>query len=220
MRKSVIAVLTITLCYFSAQATLIDRGNGLIYDDVLDLTWLSNANYAQTSGYDDDGIMTWEEAMIWAASLEYAGYDDWRLPSAYNSDGSGPEFYYNTNDSEMGHLFYEDLEGEAYTSIYDQSNENLSLFSNILVYDDVNINDVYWTSDVGTISGRYWYFSFTNGSQWQRNPAYHGRGLAWAVRDGDVSSVPEPGILMMLCCGVFGLFFTKTKRGKMGSNHL
>ena len=30
----------------AAQATLIDRGGGLIYDSVLNVTWLQNANLA------------------------------------------------------------------------------------------------------------------------------------------------------------------------------
>jgi len=45
----------------AAQATLIDRGGGLIYDDVLNITWLQDANYAMTSGYDADGRMNWAD---------------------------------------------------------------------------------------------------------------------------------------------------------------
>ena len=29
--------------------------------------------------------------MNWADQLVYGGYDDWRLPDAYNQDGSGPD---------------------------------------------------------------------------------------------------------------------------------
>jgi len=29
----------------------------MIYDDVLNITWLQDADYAQTSGYDPDGLM-------------------------------------------------------------------------------------------------------------------------------------------------------------------
>lgn len=39
----------------AAQATLIGPSGGMIYDDVRDLTWLQDANYAKTSGYDADG---------------------------------------------------------------------------------------------------------------------------------------------------------------------
>lgn len=77
----------------AAQAALHDRGGGLIYDDVLNVTWLQDANYAQTSGHDADGGMTWNDAIAWAAGLSYfdsvrnATYSDWRLPSISPIDG-------------------------------------------------------------------------------------------------------------------------------------
>ena len=46
----------------AAQAALNDRGGGLLYDDVLNVTWLQDANYAKTSGYDADGRMNWTAA--------------------------------------------------------------------------------------------------------------------------------------------------------------
>jgi len=78
----------------AAQATLIDRGGGLIYDDVLNITWLRDANYAATqftnsggSEGDADGLMTWDAATAWADGLSYydsvrdVTYTDWRLAS-------------------------------------------------------------------------------------------------------------------------------------------
>ncbi len=97
---------------FSANAgRLIDNGHGTFTDTDTGLMWLNDDNYAYTSGYDDDGLMTWDEAMAWADTLIYAGYDDWRLPSAYNSDGTGPCEGYNCTDSEMGHLYYIHISG-------------------------------------------------------------------------------------------------------------
>ena len=70
-----------------SHASLIDRGGGLIYDDVLDITWLQDTNYALTQGV-DDGRMTWTEANSWAAGLSYydvvrdVTYEDWRLPTS------------------------------------------------------------------------------------------------------------------------------------------
>ncbi len=84
----------------TAQATLIDRGNGMLYDTVLDITWLQDANYAKTSGYDSDGLMTWEEAVAWADNLVYGGYDDWRLPTIVAPD-SVP-FRFANNGSNAG----------------------------------------------------------------------------------------------------------------------
>jgi hypothetical protein len=41
-----------------SNAALIDRGGGLIYDTDLSITWLQDANFAKTSGYDPVGRMT------------------------------------------------------------------------------------------------------------------------------------------------------------------
>lgn len=82
MRFPVLHGLLLAVASITADAALYDRGNGMIYDDVLDITWLQDANYAKTSGYDSDGIMTWEEANAWADQLVYGGYSDWRLTSA------------------------------------------------------------------------------------------------------------------------------------------
>jgi hypothetical protein len=95
----------------SIQAELLDRGNGMIYDTVLNITWLQDANYAFTSGYhccdiyggcDDDQYckvdescdvnftpdrMTWQQAVKWADQLNYQGFDDWRLASISVSSG-------------------------------------------------------------------------------------------------------------------------------------
>ena len=61
--KKVVLFLIMAILSFGivgmVNAALIDRGGGLIYDDVLDITWLQDANYAQTSGYDADGFMNW-----------------------------------------------------------------------------------------------------------------------------------------------------------------
>jgi len=60
-KQKVLSILTVASLTLSgiSQASLYDRGEGLIYDDVLDVTWLKDANYAKTSGHDADGRMTW-----------------------------------------------------------------------------------------------------------------------------------------------------------------
>jgi len=57
------AILT-TVMINQSHAELIDRGGGLIYDTVLDITWMQDASYAQTSGYDADGKVTWYLATL------------------------------------------------------------------------------------------------------------------------------------------------------------
>lgn len=82
----------------NSQAALYDRGSGLLYDDVLNVTWLQDANYAKTSGYDSDGLMSWDEAQAWAYNLIYhddvrhVDYSDWRLASNEPVNGTGYNF--------------------------------------------------------------------------------------------------------------------------------
>lgn len=122
----------------AAGAGLIDRGGGLIYDDVLNITWLQDANYAFTSGYaaanlendggyDDilaDGRMGWDAAKTWAANLTYydsvrgVTYDDWRLPIITDTETPGCNRAYTNTDcgynvatsaSELAYMFHVNL---------------------------------------------------------------------------------------------------------------
>jgi len=89
-----LGAVVFTLLSTLSHAALFDRGGGLIYDDVLDITWLQDTNYALTNGDDNDGMMDWYEANDWAAGLSYydavrdVTYDDWRLPTLSPIDGS------------------------------------------------------------------------------------------------------------------------------------
>ncbi|MBI5742166.1 MAG: DUF1566 domain-containing protein [Nitrospirae bacterium] len=87
------AATVLLLTIASANAGLIDRGNGLIYDDDLNITWLQDANYSGQT-------YTWDEANTWAEDLVFQGFDDWRLPFSDACSGN------NCAGSEMGHLFY------------------------------------------------------------------------------------------------------------------
>lgn len=192
----------------TTQAALIDRGGGLVYDTTHNITWLADANYAKTSGYDADGRMTWSQAMTWAANLSY--YDSvhkktltgWRLPttleldatcgSQYGSYSSGG----NCTGSEMGYLFYNELGGVLGQSITATHNNNYNLFQNIQP-------GFYWSGTVHapTLTDKIdylqrndpslslnfaWRFNFNSGYQNYDYQAYSYSALA--VRDGDVAT--------------------------------
>lgn len=81
--------LLLSVTTVTAQASLYDRGGGLIYDDVLNITWLQDVNYAATQGYSllqNGGYLTWADALTWAEDLSYydpvrnVAWTDWRLP--------------------------------------------------------------------------------------------------------------------------------------------
>ena len=108
---SAVGALCAALCLpsLSARAALVDRGNGMLYDDVLKVTWLQDANYAATSGYCNavancaipDGRMYWTQANTWANSLVYGGVSDWRLAknSPVNGTQSGWTYGFSPNGS-------------------------------------------------------------------------------------------------------------------------
>lgn len=50
-----------------------DNGDGTVTDNMTGLIWTKQADLANTS--------TWEEAIDFCNDLEYAGYNDWRLPN-------------------------------------------------------------------------------------------------------------------------------------------
>lgn len=80
----------------SPKAALHDRTGGLIYDDVLNITWMQDAYYFGST-------MTWSDAITSVNDLVFQTYDDWRLPISDTScTGSG------CTGSEMGHLYYTD----------------------------------------------------------------------------------------------------------------
>src|SRR5688500_20181476 len=92
-------VASLVFCAFmcsaaTSHAALIDRGGGLIYDDVLNVTWLQDASYSETSGYAAGGNLSWNQAVDWTSNLSYydsvrgVTYDDWRLPTTVNSPSS------------------------------------------------------------------------------------------------------------------------------------
>jgi len=112
----------------AANAGLINRGGGLIYDDVLDITWLQNANLAATETFglstgvslgthpnDTSGIngviyaggyMNWPGALFWIDAMNdanYLGYDDWRLPTVEPIGASFNYSFSNNGSTDYGY---------------------------------------------------------------------------------------------------------------------
>jgi hypothetical protein len=195
----------------SAVGALHDRGQGMIYDDVLDITWLADVAHRQrVHPIYHFGDIQWDEALNRAADLVYSGYTDWRLPSAFNRDGSGPCVGFNCVATELGHMYYNNMGATAGTSVLAGSNSaNLALFENL---EDAHI---IWTSTAGvspTCSAECAYaFIMTRGDQvltTRFDP-----GHAWYVRDGDVAPIPEPKsyVLILFALGLTGYAIHRQK---------
>jgi len=211
-----------------AQATLHDRGGGLIYDDVLNVTWLQDANYAKTSGYDADGRLTWVQAMTWAADLSYydnvrgVTYNDWRLPHFVDTGAPGCDYTYFGTDcgynvqtasggavySEMASLFYDTLGNKGYFSATGTPQAGFGL-TNAGPFNNFQ-NYTYWLDSLYAPDTRYaWAFYGEYGSQtFGLNDYEH---YVLAVRTGDVAAVPEPESYALMLMGL-GLVGWKVRR--------
>ena len=186
----------------TANANLEVRlGGRAVYDTDLNITWLADANYAQTSGYDADGKMNWFDANTWASSLNIGGVSGWRLPKADTNCLGGT----TCTDSEMGHLYEIELGVHSPNPITESSDPDLALFTNIRL-------DYYWASEeYSDIPDTAWIFYFHSGHQIPLDK--HNHKPAWAVHDGDVALlVPEPETYAMLMAGLGLLGFMSRRR--------
>lgn len=198
----------------ASQAALIDRGGGLIYDDVKNVTWLQDAQYALTSGYSSTGLLDWTQANAFAQNLEYydrirdVTWSDWRLPTAVNdplSAGYDP----SGASSELGYMYYVNL---GLAPVYPGGTKPSTIKN--YHFDNV-VGRAYWTGTGAKPDTSAWDFHFGAGSLGSDDLSYGLR--VWLVRDGDVgappnTSVPEPGTLLLLALGLGGAALIRRRR--------
>jgi hypothetical protein len=172
----------------SAQAALVDAGNGLVNDTVLNITWVADPMLS--------GAQTWDNLVQWAASLVYAGYDDWRLASMgtrFNCS-VGTEQQCIDSGNELGYMFHYNIAG-SFPKSGDQTVGDVTL---------TGIQNTYWSgTEHVTDTALAWFFDTTSGIQYN-NPKVNQR-YGWAVRPGQVAAAPLPGTAALMALGLLGL---------------
>ncbi|MCX2983384.1 hypothetical protein EYC98_21195 [Halieaceae bacterium IMCC14734] len=203
--KRSLVSLAVLLISTHASAALYDRGNGLIYDDVLNVTWLHDADFGAGSSSDDgtsisDRRFTHASALAWAQQLVYLGHNNWRLPNVfYSIDGE-------VLGGEMNHLMYETLgwvASNSYPDIYIDATtgqERSIAATSFAWYAQAKPNP---------------YYTYTFQSNYQEvgfQPTIGTNASAWAVADGDIGAVPIPAAAWLFGSALMGLGALKRKK--------
>ncbi|GEM_PF-6806513 len=178
------------------------------YDTDLHLTWLADLKAGAGTPYDapfgsssgTDGLMSWGNAMAWAASLTLGGVSGWRLPYTNVVGGDidwPPEdlgVVGDLNVVELQHMYYLTL------GLTGSNGQNDGPFLNFGFSMDA------WT---GTNSQAEY-----GAKQYLSTDGLGGPGAnnAWAVHDGDVAAIPEPQSWALLLCGVAALGLKRWSR--------
>lgn len=178
------------------------------FDTVLNITWLADANFAQTSGYDADGAMTWDSAMSWVSGLEIQGTSGWRLPHIEPLNGvsfvEDPQLKDGTTDNgfnvrspknELSYMYYVNLglnglfasDGSLqFGSGINASGQQaiVGLPGSFVSHFKANMywTDVIYNNDVQKARGFWTNFlaAGASGQDYRYNDHF-----AWAVHDGD-----------------------------------
>jgi hypothetical protein len=195
------------------------------YDTVLDITWLADANYAKTSGYDTDGFMTWAAANTWAAQLDINGYADWRLPTTTDTAGcnfafSGTDCGYNVDptSSEMAHLYFTELGNQSFftttgavSGAYTGGANPNSTLDNVGPFINFQSGDYWSGTEYAPNPSSAWHFSTDIGNQVVNDKAIILYALA--VSPGDVAAVPEAETYALMLAGLGLIGWRARRRG-------
>ena len=250
IRRIQLAPIILALGWVSGSAHAALQGRDLngsagsfeaYFDTDLDITWLADANYAKTSGYDADGRMDWAAANIWAASLSFTDgvniYDNWRLPTVkpvngasfnYSASYNGSTDYgYNISEqgtayagstgSEMAHLFYNTLNNKGYcdpalsTASTCSGSQSGWGLTNTGPFTNLQAENYWSATSVPSDPIHAWDFAFRYGLQGSDRKDFGHYALA--VSPGDIAAVPEAQTYALMLAGLGLIGWRARRRG-------
>jgi hypothetical protein len=170
------------------------------YDTDLNITWLQDWQLPKTTEYSfalpSDGKLDWNGAKFWAENLTFAGYSDWRLPTADIRCGWG-----RCHTNEISHIWIVELGNRPSQYVTSGPLKNV----------DWSISG-YWTgsdfsSNAADPDQRYAWGADIY-SDFQLTFYAGGYRSVVAVRDGDSLPIPELSTSALLLIGLL-LFVRK-----------
>lgn len=197
------------------------------YDTALNITWQANPNLSasETFGVPLDntyGTMNWVQSQRWIQGMNaanYLGFNDWRLPKMsdasaicdYQGGGGncGDSYFLSADSSEFTHLMFVTLGTSGLSSDTKPFVSSTGAGYGMLA-------PYYWmqTTYAGDNS-QAWAFEFRFGGGQYQEPKNLYSNYVWAVRDGDVLSVPEVSTGAQMALGL-GLLVLLRKTSTLG----
>ena len=216
------------LVSLSANAALIDRGGGLIFDTTLNITWLQDANYFRTQRASNRNIA--QEIINAVGSIADPSFGNYTLTLADFGPTAGDISWFGALAWVQQLSYFDNVANRTITGwrlptalnedgtgpcdgfsctrselghLFFSDLGGQSVSGNIVSVDGVtltNLQPSYWTSTSGPSPFDFnaFLFSMNGGAQGVSQKNYHLN--AWAIHSGDValSSVPIPAAFWLL----------------------
>ena len=171
------------------------------YDSELDVTWLADANLAQTTRFDADGRLNRANETGFLLGMmngwQYLGVSTWRLPRVPGSSACAPftnrggtncGYNVDTDRGELAHLFYETLGNKAEYDTSGNPGQPGAGLTNTGPFQNMQATR-YWygtaeTSAADPDFARSFFFHFLDGKQYRQDDNL--RFQLMLLTDGDV----------------------------------
>ena len=222
----ILAMVTST----AANAALMSRlGGQALYDDVLDITWLTDGNLASSNTFGVSGIyasgqMDFATATNWIAAMNadngtgYLGFNNWRMPTMVDTGAPGCDWSYDgtdcgfnsdTSTSEFASLYYDTLGilGRHDTDgvEYDGTLVDIGFdATNTVPFTNFERSHYWFGLDYAPDTEHAWHFDTHIGRQLTYIKTADNVYVT-AVISGDVAAVPIPAAVWLFGSGLLGL---------------